>query len=57
MPTFDGTDPDSKVFRDEKIFDVNPMTNNEKLESVVLSIEGEAIAWFQWEDGWRPFRG
>ena len=51
LPIFDGTDPDGWVFRAERFFDLNVMTENAKLEAIILSMVGEAIAWFQWEDG------
>ena len=54
-PFFYGTDPNGWVFRAEGFFDVNLMPENEKLEAAILSMEGEAIAWFQW-DGWRLIR-
>ena len=56
LPVFDGTDPDGWVFRAKHFFDMNLMADDEKLEAVVLSMEGEAVALFQWEDGRRLFR-
>ena len=35
---------------------MNLMTDDKKLKAAVLSMEGEDVAWFQWEDGWRPFQ-
>ena len=54
LPIFDRTDPDGWVFHAEWFFGVNLMPKNEKLETEILSMEREAIAWFQWEDGRRP---
>ena len=46
LPIFDGTDLDGWVFRAERFFDLNVMLENVKLEATILSMEGEAIAWF-----------
>ena len=35
---------------------MNMLSDDEKLEVPILSMEGEVVAWFQWEDGQRPFR-
>ena len=46
FPIFDEAYLNGWVFRVERFFDMNMMTGNEKLEVAVLSMEGEAIAWF-----------
>ena len=30
------------------------MTEEEKIAATIISLDGEALAWFQWEDGHRP---
>ncbi|XP_024017591.1 uncharacterized protein LOC112090471 [Morus notabilis] len=50
MPVFDGENPDGWIFRAERYFSLNRLTDREKLDVAVVSLEGEALAWFQWED-------
>lgn len=56
MPVFDGENPDGWIFRAERYYAMNRMTEREKLDIAVVSLEGEALAWFQWEDGRSPIR-
>ncbi|POO04175.1 hypothetical protein TorRG33x02_004790 [Trema orientale] len=35
---------------------MNHLSKLEKLEVVAVCMDGEALAWFQWEDGRRPIR-
>ena len=56
LPIFDNANHDKWVFCAKRFFDVNLMPENERLEAAILSMEGEAIAWFQWEDGRRLIR-
>ncbi|EXB38291.1 hypothetical protein L484_013924 [Morus notabilis] len=56
MPVFDGENPDGWSIRAERYFAMNKMTEREKLDVAVVSLEGEALAWFQWEDGRSPIR-
>lgn len=53
MPVFNGEDPDGWIFRAERYFALSQSSETEKLEAAVVSMEGEALAWFQWEDGRR----
>ena len=46
LPTFYGTNHDGWVFCVERFFNLNVMPENTKLEAAILSMEGEAIAWF-----------
>jgi len=56
MPSFDGENPDGWIFRAERYFATKGLSENEKLEEAVVSLDGEARAWFQWEDGRRVIR-
>ncbi|EXB74477.1 hypothetical protein L484_026170 [Morus notabilis] len=56
MPTFDGENPDGWVFRVERYFTMNGLSENEKLEVAIVSLDGEALAWFQGEDGRQMIR-
>ena len=56
MPLFEGDDPDGWVFRAERYFSVNQLSDAEKLDSAALCFEGAALAWFQWEQRRRRVR-
>ncbi|KAL2466243.1 hypothetical protein Adt_42094 [Abeliophyllum distichum] len=56
MPVFTGEDPDGWIFRAERYFAINRMTEELKLEAVVVCFEGESLAWYQWEEKRRPIR-
>lgn len=49
LPLFDGGGPDGWIFRAERYFSINQMVEEEKLEATTMCLEGEALAWFQWE--------
>lgn len=53
MRTFDGTNPDGWIFRVERLFAMNRTGEAKKLEAAVVSLDSDALAWFQWEDGTR----
>ncbi|MCV5004829.1 hypothetical protein OFM39_34770, partial [Escherichia coli] len=57
MPSFDGANPEGWIFRAERYFAVCRLSEAEKLETAVISLDGDALAWFQWEDGRRRIRG
>ena len=54
LPVFEGVNPEGWIFRAERYFTVCRLTETEKLEAAVISLDGEALAWFQWADGRRP---
>ena len=56
MPFFDGFDSDGWVSRDERFFKINRMDEREKLDAVMVNMEGKALMWYLYEDGRRPFR-
>ena len=47
---FEGGNLEGWVFRVEKLFSIHRLTKMEKLDMATLSFDGEALAWFQWED-------
>ena len=55
LPTFDGTDPDAWIFRAERYFAVNGLTEKEQLEAVGVCFEGEAQSWLRFEERDTPF--
>lgn len=54
MPIFDSENSDGWIFRAERYFNMNQMSNWEKLEVAIVCFEGKTLAWFQWKDGWQP---
>lgn len=54
MPVFNGEAPDAWIFRAKRDFGINQFTNEEKVEAAAMYFEGEALAWFQWENGRQP---
>lgn len=44
---YDGTEPNGWIFKVERYFGVNRMTEEEKMEALVM--DGEALVWFKWE--------
>ena len=54
---FVSNDPEGWLFRVERYFEINRLTPMEKLHAAVVCLEGEALAWYYFEDGRRGFRG
>ena len=57
MPIFEGLNLEGWVFHVERFFTVHRMTEEEKMAAAMISLDGEAMAWFQWEEGRRPIQG
>ena len=51
------TRTDGWLFRAKRYFEINRLTPAEKLRAAVVCLEGEALAWYYYEDGRRGFRG
>lgn len=56
MPLFEGTDPDGWILRGEKYFDFYRLSEEEKLDAAVVSLEGDALRWFSFENRRNPIR-
>lgn len=56
MPIFNGENPDGRILRVERYFRINQLSNWEKLEAATVCFEGEALAWYQWEESRQPVR-
>lgn len=54
MPIFDGMDPDGWILRVERYFNFYKLTEEERLEAVVVALEGDALKWYQWENKGHP---
>lgn len=51
MSLFEGSDPDGWILRVEKYFTVCRLTEEEKVDVAVVAMEGDALKWYQWENG------
>lgn len=56
MPVFDGNNPDGWVFWAKRYFNMNRLTEAEKLDAAVINLDRDPLAWFQWGDGRRAIR-
>ncbi|KAI0520439.1 hypothetical protein KFK09_007914 [Dendrobium nobile] len=56
MPIFEGEDAYGWIYKVERYFAFNGLTEEEKLTAAGLCLEGKALSWFQWRDQRRPIR-
>ena len=62
MPIFEGTDVHGWLYRVERYFALNGLSDREKLTTAGICLEGKALAWFQWREqrhpvqSWREFK-
>lgn len=56
MPLFDGDDPEGWNMRVERYFDFYKLTEDERLDAVVVAIEEDALKWYWWENKHCPIR-
>ncbi|XP_022878938.1 uncharacterized protein LOC111396702 [Olea europaea var. sylvestris] len=56
MPVFMGNNPDEWIFKAERYFTVNHLTELENLETAGLCFEEGALSWYQWEQKRRGVR-
>ena len=54
MPIFCGENPEGWIFRAELFFEINRLTEAERMMAVGVSFEEEALAWFRWVDARTP---
>lgn len=55
MPVFSDDNPDGWLFHAERYFEVNGLTEKEKLAAIGVSMEGDALPWLQWMEARTPF--
>ena len=55
MTIFNGTDPDSWLFRSDKYFKIHELTNSKKLTVVVISFDRPALDWYHSNDELEAF--
>ena len=48
MPIFEGEDPMGWLTKIEKYFRLQAVREEDKLEAVMIAMDGEALGWFQW---------
>jgi len=48
IPVFEGTDAYGWLNRVERYFELKGMIENEKVQAVMVAMEGKALAWYQW---------
>ena len=57
LPVFEGQNPDGWILRAERYFSFYRLGEDEKLEAAVVSLDGDALLWYQWEHQRRPALG
>lgn len=45
LPLFNGSDPDGWILRAERSFKFSGLRKTKKMETVVVSMEGDALRW------------
>ncbi|GJU14254.1 ty3-gypsy retrotransposon protein [Tanacetum coccineum] len=55
MPLFDGEDAYGWIYRVERYFEIQGITQQEQSRAAVLCMEGEALLWYHWSEGQTPF--
>lgn len=56
LPVFAGINPDGWLLRAERYFSFYRLSEEEQLEAAVVSLDGDALLWYQFEHGRRPIR-
>ncbi|KAL8118331.1 hypothetical protein AgCh_016023 [Apium graveolens] len=56
LPTFEGNNPDGWILRAERYFKFYRLSEDEQVEAAVVSLDGDALLWYQWEHNRRPIR-
>lgn len=57
MPIFTRENPDGRIFRAELYFNINDLTEEERLAAARVSVDGDALSWLQWTETRAPFVG
>ena len=57
IPIFEEGNLEVWIFRHGKLFFVHRLFDAERLDVVAIDFEGEAFAWFQWDDCRRKVSG
>ncbi|XP_062088275.1 uncharacterized protein LOC133794862 [Humulus lupulus] len=54
LSLFSGDNQDGWIFRVERYFLLNRLSEAHMLEATIIGLEGDALSWFQWENQRRP---
>jgi len=54
MPIFDGEDLMRWLTKIERYFRLLAVREENKLEAIMVAMDGEALGWFQWWESWNP---
>ena len=52
MSIFDGEDPMDWLTKIERYFQLHVVREKDKLETIMVAMDGEALGWFQWWKSW-----
>ena len=55
MPIFEGWNSEGWIFHVERFFPTHGITEIEKTATAKISLDGKALAWFQWKMVTAPF--
>ncbi|RVX15939.1 Pentatricopeptide repeat-containing protein [Vitis vinifera] len=55
MPVFTGENPDGWIFWADRYFATYGLTKEEKLVAAAMSLDGDALSWYQWTDSREAF--
>ena len=55
MPIFTRDNPDGWIFRAERYFNINRLTEGERLATAGVSVDSDALSWLQWTEVQAPF--
>ncbi|GJS88960.1 ankyrin repeat-containing protein [Tanacetum coccineum] len=55
MPVFEGEDAYGWIYRVERYFKIQGLTQQEQLRATSLCMEAEALSWYRWGEGRTPF--
>ncbi|GJS71806.1 hypothetical protein Tco_0704647 [Tanacetum coccineum] len=51
MPVFEGEDAYGWIYRVERYFEIQGLSQQEQLRATALCMEGEALSWYRWSVG------
>lgn len=54
IPQFDGVDPDGWILLAERYFAIYQLLDEERITAAVLSLSGDALAWYRWSNHRTP---
>lgn len=55
LPLFDGEDPNGLLFKAKHYYTFNRISKEKRLETIMVRLSGDSLAWYQWTDNETPF--